>query len=203
MSKSNSNKRNSRGYRDRDVETRLPRERFLIVCEGERTEPNYFLNFRVPKEVLDVQGLGFNTVSLVKKAIELKRLGEYTQVWCVFDRDSFPPENFNNALSLAKQRGIRVAYSNEAFELWYLLHFHFFNSAITREDYKDKLSKLMGKKYEKKSPTMFDELLERQSTAIENARRLLIVYEFNNPLKDNPSTTVHLLVEELRKHSKK
>jgi hypothetical protein len=34
------------------------RKNFLIVCEGEKTEPLYFSSFRVPKKVFDVVGLG-------------------------------------------------------------------------------------------------------------------------------------------------
>ena len=88
------------------------RKNFLIVCEGEKTEPNYFKKFRVPKEVFDVVGVGANTESLVKKAIELKKKAStsYDDVWCVFDRDSFPAKNFNNAFALAKKNNIKIAY---------------------------------------------------------------------------------------------
>jgi hypothetical protein len=41
----------------------------------------------------------------------------YHEVWCVFDKDSFLPQDFNGAIQLAKSNRIRVAYSNEAFEL--------------------------------------------------------------------------------------
>ena len=103
---------------------------FLIVCEGERTEPNYFEAFRAAGDVrkITVKGEGYNTLSLVRRTIELADEGDYDQVWCVFDRDSFPAQTFNAALELAAQRGFYVAYSNEAFELWYLLHFHFYHT---------------------------------------------------------------------------
>lgn len=52
---------------------------YLIVCEGEKTEPNYFKSLKntLPKGVLDVceftiEGEGYNTESLVKKSMELK-----------------------------------------------------------------------------------------------------------------------------------
>ena len=53
--------------------------RILIVCEGEKTEPNYFKSFPENPEVydaLDVTGLGNNTVAVVKKAIELRDAAE-------------------------------------------------------------------------------------------------------------------------------
>lgn len=47
------------------------RERILIVCEGEKTEPLYFEGFGLTN--VDVKGFGANTDSLVQIAIELKR----------------------------------------------------------------------------------------------------------------------------------
>ncbi|MDR2823957.1 MAG: RloB family protein, partial [Prevotellaceae bacterium] len=100
---------------------------FLIVCEGAKTEPNYFKSFpkQVGKYVFDIQtdGIGMNTLSLVEKAIELRynSVQKFDRVWAVFDKDSFPAENFNAAISKAKSNNISCAWSNEAFELWYLL----------------------------------------------------------------------------------
>lgn len=192
----------SRGYSSRKTDLRPTIERFLIVCEGEQTEPKYFTKFRVPKDVVvDVRGLGANTESLVREAVRLRdgSKNPYNQVWCVFDRDSFPARTFNAALALAANEKIRVAYSNEAFELWYLLHFHYYESAISRADYIVKLSELRGSKYEKNSEGIFDELLAHQQRAIANAERLLLSYPQRRPERDNPSTTVHLLVSELRR----
>jgi hypothetical protein len=191
---------NSRGYSPRKVDTREVRQRFLIVCEGEKTEPNYFEGFRVSKVVeIDVQGLGENPSKLVQSAKELKEQEDYDQVWCVFDRDSWTVEDFNNAIKNANAQGFKVAYSNEAFELWYVLHFEFLNTGIPRRDYLRKLTFLIGREYRKNSETIYDELFEKQSIAIRNAENLLRQYEPHNPVRDNPSTTVHLLVQELNK----
>lgn len=185
------------GVTQRRVETREVLQRFLIVCEGEKTEPNYFKSFRVPKIILDVRGMGANTTALVEKAVQLRDEGEYDQVWCVFDRDSFPADHFNRALALAENEGIKVAYSNEAFELWYLLHYNFYNTAMSRADYINKLSPLLGRRYKKNDVSLYEELRSRQQTAIAHANRLLQQYNPTNPEQDNPSTTVHLLVEQL------
>lgn len=191
----------ARGYSQRKTLTRETIPSFLIVCEGTKTEPNYFGKFRVPKHVarVEIRGLGANTESLVRRAMALRDAGDYDQVWCVFDRDSFSPESFNAALALAGREGIRVAYSNEAFELWYLLHFHYFNTGLSRADYGGKLSSLLGFRYEKNSDAIFDALWSRQADAIRHAERLLASYPAPRPASDNPSTTVHLLVGELRR----
>ena len=194
---------NSRGYSPRQVDTREVKQRFLIVCEGSKTEPNYFRSFRVPKNVVevDVRGLGEDPSKLVKSAKDLKNKDgdDYDQIWCVFDRDSWILENFNNAISSDRSQGFSVAYSNEAFELWYILHFEYLNTGIPRKDYIRKLSLLLGQKYQKNSETIYDELLDKQPTAIRNAKKLLTEYDPHVPANDNPSTTVHLLVQELNR----
>jgi len=191
--------RNSRGYSPRRVNTREIRPRFLIVCEGEKTEPNYFKGFRVPKLVIDIQGLGKNPSNLVQSAKRFKDQEEYDQVWCVFDRDDWTEEDFNNAIHSARSHNFKVAYSNEAFELWYVLHFEFLNTGIPRSDYLAKLTSLLGQKYQKNSLTIYDDLSEKQLFAINNAERLIQTYKPQNPVRNNPSTTVHLLVQELNK----
>ena len=193
----------------RQIGTRHAREKILIVCEGEQTEPNYFKSFPVDKEVveIDIRGAGKNTDSLVEEALRLKQQTEkngtpYNQVWCVFDRDSFPKHNFNRAIRLALDNHLRMAYSNEAFEIWYLLHFHFFVDAADRAQYKSRLSQLFKYPYKKNSKTIYSELLDKQPTALKNARKLLNEYLRRDPEANNPSTTVHLLVEELNQRGR-
>lgn len=199
MNRKNTRGNFNRGYADRKVGIKELRERFLIVCEGDKTEPNYFRCFRVPKDVIDVRGFGFNPSKLVEKAKELKSQGDYDQVWCVFDRDDWPKQDFNNAIANASREGFKIAYSNEAFELWYVLHFEFLNTGLPRKDYIDKLDKLLKSKYKKNSDLIYEEIENLQSAAIKRAKSLLQQYSPQNPENDNPSTTVHLLVEELNK----
>lgn len=183
----------------------VPNQTFLIVCEGKCTEPNYFRSFRISSAT--IEGLGCNTLSLVQRTIEIIKIAKgqsryYDQVWCVFDRDTHSSQNFNKAFRLAEKHHIKIAYSNEAFELWYLLHFNYYDSAISRKDYIKKLNKLLTRKYHKNSKTIYEEILDKQRDAITNAKRLLSSYYHElNPEKANPSTTVHILVEELNKYT--
>lgn len=184
------------GVPRRIVGGRPPIPTVLIVCEGEKTEPQYFQAFKLSS--VKVIGTGKNTKSLVEEAIRLKNGSEgYDQYWCVFDRDSFPAQNFNVALSKATNAGFQVAYSNEAFEIWYLLHFNYSDAALARSLYPKKLTECLKRPYRKNDPTIFESLLEHQPRAIKNASKLLSTYDPHNPEKDNPCTTVHLLVEEL------
>jgi hypothetical protein len=196
-------------FQKRNALTRLKNtrklRRILIVCEGEKTEPNYFRKFPENPEVydrIDIYGTGYNTVSLVNEAIRLKveaqkRKEPYIEVWCVFDRDDFPIDQFLAAILLAERNQIKCAYSIEAFELWYMLHFNFYDTALSRDQYKEKLTELLKKKYSKNDPDMYQTLQKQQKAAIQNAHKLYL-RQFAQPLKEkNPVTTVFMLVERL------
>lgn len=192
-------KRRQRPYSSRQFEVKQERRRILIVCEGKQTEPNYFRAFRIPGVEIRVEGLGDHTTSLVARTIELSTDGDYEQVWCVLDRDSFPLDRFNAALELAENNKVQVAYSNEAFELWYVLHFDFLHAGVSRADYITILSQRLGVPYFKNNRDMYDLIVARQATAVKNAERLHRRYAPCRPGHDNPSTTVYLLVKELLK----
>lgn len=190
-------------------QTKVKKDKILIVCEGKGTEPRYFEDFPVNKEIvdIDVSGQGKNTFTLVKEAVRLKEKAKsegkpYNQVWVVFDRDSFPASNFHNAIDLCDEKGIEFAVSNEAFEIWYLLHFNYYDSAISRTQYETKLTNALGRKYEKTLPAMYNALKERQEKAIARAKKLRkYQFEMNNNrhiyCNSNPVTTVYKLVEVL------
>jgi hypothetical protein len=55
----------------------------------------------------------------------------------VFDKDDF--NDFNEAFQPASRIGFYVAWTNEASELWYLLHFVYLDAAISRAGYITKL----------------------------------------------------------------
>ena len=119
--------------------------RILIVCEGSKTEPYYFEAFKTfnrGSNVYDVEvkGLGDNTMNVVDKAIELSKKGDYDRIWAVFDKDSFSSNQFNGAIIKAKNNGIESAWSNEAFELWYLYHFTNRTTAMSRTEYQKAIS---------------------------------------------------------------
>lgn len=48
------------------------KQSFLIVCEGERTEPDYFKAFRMTTATVKAVGQAMNTISLVNKAISIR-----------------------------------------------------------------------------------------------------------------------------------
>ncbi len=186
---------------------RKERQRYLIVCEGEKTEPNYFeaLKKKLPRGVIEVEilGIGENTLSIVKFAKKLQKQkipDPYDKVWVVFDKDSFPASDFDNAIHSAESNNFGCAWSNEAFELWYLLHFEYRNTGMARDEYKKSLSRHLNKEYQKNDPAMHKKLESKQETAIRNAEKLLHQHIGLAPSKSNPATKVHLLVKELNEY---
>ena len=184
------------------------KQSFLIVCEGEKTEPDYFKAFRMTAATIKAVGQAMNTMTLVNKAISIreadqKRKRVYDQCWVVFDKDDFPAKDFNQAIQLAEKNGFHVAYSNQAFEYWFLLHFNLYTGAIHRNQYKDMLTKLTGMPYSKSEgygAVMYNLLLSRQQQAISNAETVLAEISHGNPAEEESSTTVHCLVWELNKY---
>lgn len=192
---------------------------FLIVCEGEKTEPNYFKSFRkkIGKVVYDIKfdGGGISTLRVVEKAIELRDSSKqkYDRVWAVFDKDSFKSNSFNSAILKAECNNIKCAWSNEAFELWYLLHFLNRTTSMKREDYKKAIelavnNKIKSKKnifkYEKNNPDMFSihEKYGNQEQAVIWAKKLNENFDGTKFSEFNPATQVYKLVEELNGKSK-
>ncbi len=186
----------------RKLANRAAKQHILIVCEGQKTEPNYFKSFPVSAAEVKVFGDGFNTKSLVlyaKKLVKeaIKEGLPYNQVWCVFDKDSCNKENFNAAIQMAKSSGFKAVYSNEAFELWYVLHFEYLHAGIDRTQYIKKLTAHLQKPYRKNSTEMYDILFGKQSIAIKHAKKLMAIHAKSTPADSNPLTTVYELVEVL------
>ncbi|WP_400263707.1 RloB family protein [Lacticaseibacillus paracasei] len=208
----------SSDFRGKFSRSRRPKqkqvERFLIVSEGTETEPNYFRGFNLyVRPDIKVVGTGANTVAVVTQAIAERQKyhknpeHRYDQVWCLFDKDDFSDQRFREALRLAKEHDIHVAYSIESFELWFLLHFSLIHTEIGREAYLRKLSahfKQLGYgAYRKNDKAIYDKLRPYQSQALRNAASLSQGYlNETDILRHDPETTVNQLVEALNQQGK-
>lgn len=210
-------KRFERTEKKRFIDTREKLVYFLIVCEGEKTEPEYFKALEKDLPIgtveLKIDGTGRNTTGLVDYTIiqKEKAFRKFDQVWAVFDKDDFPDRNFNNAIQKASANNIRCAWSNEAFELWFLLHFQFVNNKMNREDYKEYLEREVKRvscnknyKYKKNDPSTFLILKEygNQEQAIVNSKKLESQFKNKKYATHNPCTHVYKLIEELAKYSR-
>ena len=195
--------------------TRDQKVKFLIVCEGEKTEPNYFRAFieRLSEvKEIKVTGCGCSTCQLIIEAkklrekLERERMVPFDRVWLVFDKDDF--KDFNKAIADAKKEGMNCAWSNQAFELWYVLHFQYLDTGVDRKQYIEmiedkvrKASKSKTFKYKKNDEGFYQILQEHgdEEQAIKRAQKLRKIRgEKKNYATHNPRTEVDLLVDELR-----
>ncbi|EOT44524.1 RloB family protein [Enterococcus columbae] len=206
------------GKRARAERQRLPEPKtYFIASEGTKTEVIYFRKFAnminekyagheelitIPK--FEIKGIGSSNFRLISDIEDIIRKEPriYENVWIIFDMDDIPIDYFDNSISSAEAKGYRVGWSNDSFELWYLLHMEFLQSAIDRKQYTEKLRRYLKingiDKYEKNDPRVFDLLYPKTKTAIKNAEKLEKKYNPNIPCsKKNPGTTVHKLVKEL------
>lgn len=193
------------------IETIPERKYYLIVTEGERTEPTYFNYFKalLPKhlvETINVHGEGDNTINIIEKAIALRAqrkkntvLPGYDEVWAVYDKDDFPAARFNLLVKLAAEHKIESGHSNQSFELWYVLHFQFLQTALNRADYTKILSKILKRKYRKNDVTVIKALFEKGDVrqAIAWAKQLEENSFGKTPSDACPTTRVYVLVERL------
>lgn len=205
---------NVRTYEKRARKARSIRRLYLIVTEG-ATEAAYLSHFRTTTgpDVVAVSA-GANKQGLVKLAVaeRAKRIKsdrydeDRDETWVVMDRDVDPRNphdkmHFNEALNLAKKEGIKVALSNDSFELWYLLHFQEVTGPMHRRDIDKKLSEHLGRTYKSRhgSSKVEDLFLETHGNiglAMERAKRLESAANDAGlvPVDANPITTVPDLI---------
>ena len=199
---------NMRGYKPRKRGIREPRKVYMIVCEGEKTEPIYFKRYRTRYSNLEIKTPNskstdprnlarFAKEQINKEGLDLRN-GDV--IWCVFDCD----ENTNDAISQACKiagKDVKICLSNPNFELWFLLHFNLIVSKLERSEVIDKLKEYIPK-YDK-TLDVYDLLLNNRSIAIDNAKKLNGLHKKGEikliSVESNPSTQVYRIVEEILK----
>ena len=125
------------------------------------------------------------------------------QYWIVFDKDDTTQEDFVKAVRLAEENEIRVAWSNQAFECWIIMHFRKLNHACHRDSYENILrdhipgysASEKGEKQGRKLKKMTFPFLQ---TAIDNAKMGFESFEPGVSVsKMESSTRVFELIEKI------
>jgi hypothetical protein len=204
----------------RRSEKREPKQRFIIFCEGARTEPHYFDALRRACEdaLIDVETIAPAGVPLTlarkakEKAEELgltqhrsKRLNSFEeadQVWAVFDRDEHP--NFEEAIALCANSNVEVGRSNPCFEVWLILHVQDYDKPDGRKAAQKLLRNLCPEydPFSGKTPNC-PELVAHVETAEERAKKMLERRLNEGCAHGSPSTTVGSLTFAIRKAARK
>lgn len=194
---------------------------YLIVTEGERTEPYYFKGLKnlIVKKIggtvnvvelpsIDIHGKGSSTGKLIEITEQLVKEAKvlYQNVWVVFDRDDF--EDFDQAIQEGLKKGYHIAWSNQSFEYWLYLHFCYNESALHRDEWNKKLDEIFKQyglgngTYQKNYEDIYHMVNQNDgvNTAIKHAKRRMADFDSgkDKPSAYDPGTMVYQLVEELK-----
>lgn len=231
-------------------DTRLPDVlyTFIIFCEDEVSEYIYFKWFETSLIKINIINRQKSMMSNVIKAIAyceengilIKDKTKYTlnvqdlEIWCVYDRDQDSNSQdaqeknieFNVSILTAEEHGINVAWSNDAFELWILLHFididHNDPKYYERKHYYDQLTEIFkthsapndelkkalvhasfSYKKDLKQKNNFKEIVRPEiiintNVAIERAKKLVEIHKLKSNYFDmKPCTMVFKLIESI------
>lgn len=193
------NDKYKRGKREQKIQNNT----ILIVCGG-KTEELYFKKFRADLGKIVVKPILNNESPkrIVERTIKEKNEATYIQSWAVFDKDDF--KDFDEAIQLASRNNINVAFSNQAFELWFLLHYKYVAHNMHRDKYEREIEKFINNSYSKTDEEMYEILKPKMDNAISNAKKGHQKHKLeSNKSSDWEScTTVYTLVEELNRWRK-
>ncbi len=194
---------------------------FLIVTEGEVTEPEYFraVVSALRMSTIDVEvahsKTGSDPLSVVAHADGLNKarnkavrkgsptLVKYNQVWVIFDQEGIHNgRDWQNAIHQAKAKGFNVVFSNPSFEFWLLLHHEYTtasfgdSSAVER-----RLRSRVGSYCKRRGQVDYGGLyIPKTEEAITNAR--LVRADHARTGATNPDTDADKLVVEMNKQAK-
>lgn len=199
--------RNSRNTKKQRVE----QKKVLISLEDTKSSKYYFEKLvkdkKLSGEVIFAKHIGTDPGSVVEAIVShlTDKTKKYEKKWVVIDKDDYSKNQINGAIQRAKDLDICVAISNEAYELWILLHFVPITAHTSRSDLNKKLDTIFkgqfNMQYSKASQDVYQLIVGLQDKAITNAKRLVDSYVRDNekitPFSDNPLTTVYQLVEYL------
>lgn len=124
----------------------------------------------------------------------------------VFDKDDFG--DFDQAIKDGTNKGYKIAWSNQSFEYWLYLHFHYSDAALHRDVWNEKLDSIFEQYqlgdgiYKKNYENIYNlaDSFDGVNIAIKNAKRRMASFRdgIDKPSEYNPGTMVHKLVQELK-----
>ena len=199
---------------------RAPRRSILIVCEGEKTEPNYIAHYKKLLGLCNVnleicgKECGTDPLSVVEYGEgRFRRDLSVDDCFCIIDRDAHDHTRLlaaqQKSLSLNnihRGRRFELYVSDPCIEYWFILHSNYTRAPFVREGKNSRgevaLERLKAfwPTYEKGQTETGQFLEERFDFAFENAERAL--NDAKETGENNPSTSVHLLINELRNLAK-
>ncbi|SCX13499.1 RloB family protein [Candidatus Aquiluna sp. UB-MaderosW2red] len=171
-----------------------------IIPEGNKTEVEYINLLKdLTRDsdvtlITDPASTSTSPQALVKRATKRESETKFSEIWIIFDKDDWPPEQIEAVLRWESQGQIRhKAMSNPSFEYWLLLHFEE-GRELSRVELKKRLTQHWPNYYESNKgleAKKFD--LEAIQLAIVRSRARLVSRSSDN----QAGSEVHLFVEKL------
>ena len=192
--------------------------RILILCEGTRTEPNYFEGLKRSKSLTSVvvrtlrPGQVGPTGLLKRIREELKEDLGWDEVYCVLDHDGRDAEvdAFEKKLATIDHQidscDIQMVLSRPCFEFWLLMHFEItdrpFSAGTHGTECEDVIRRLERhlQGYKKNDSRVFERCREHVKTALVNSEKLQNL-KLSSSRLSVPYTNVGLLIKRLLKLS--
>lgn len=198
--------------RQRDLTRRGPvrerKARFLLFCEGEVTEREYFeylrRTLRDPVLQIEISKDRGDPLGLVRAAADKKARSDraarrdgdinlrFEEVWCIVDVDTHV--HLPEAVELAATTGISMAISTPCFEIWPLLHLHDQRAYLSSTQAVAALGRCMPGYDKHLDCAALDGMYE---IARSRAQRLDKMHAKNGTTDRNPSSDVWHLVDSM------
>ena len=190
--------------------TRQELKSVLIALEDTKSSKYYFEELLKDKnltgQVIFAKHCGTDPGNIINAIVKHKKENPrtmYEKEWAVFDRDDWGKNQINGAIQRARTLNICIGISNEAYELWVLLHFEKITKHTSRKELKHKLNihfnKFYGQDYSKSSQDVYKLIIGFQPKAIKNSEYLVQNYINDmgkiDPENNNPLTLVYQLVQ--------
>ena len=189
---------------------RVENKAVLIALEDTKSSKYYFEALIKDKKltgaIVFAKHIGTDPNNVLEAIVKHERehlKEKYEKRWIVIDKDDWSKDQINGTIERARGLGICVAISNEAYELWILLHCKPVTRYMNRIELNHELNKVFKGRfnidYTKSSQDVYSFTVGLQATAIQNAKKLLKRHnEVNDgisPYDCNPMTMIFELVE--------
>jgi hypothetical protein len=209
-------------FRRKSKNHKETRDRILIICEDGKRSVEYFEALCTDLELTsaDVRVCGkecgsapSSVYKYAKEAIDTDiiaygRDNAFDRAYCVFDKDNHA--DYQRTLSdMKRNKGhknipvIPIACI-PCFELWILLHFEASGKHLEPRELPKEIKKYLPK-FKKESTSYselyYQELKEKTAQAIKYSK--IALKQTSASGTDNPSTNLHILIEDVNKESKK
>ena len=181
--------------------SRTVRKTILIYCEGE-TERIYFEQLRILKRSklvnVKIKNVKRSAIKLAQHAFRDASYQYCDEVWIVFDKDDLTEKQLDEVNVFCEEKNIHIAYSNEAFELWLLLHFEEVDVSeqYPRAVLNNKMEEHLGvTRYfrHKADESIIAPIALRHEVAIKNCAEMMSLRKTEN--RDNPYCNIHDMIQ--------